>query len=238
MITPENKYCPACKQVLPASSFKRNASKPGGLQCYCAPCTSIKSRERYERTAPNGIMPKKKGDYKQLRDRGLKPCSTCKKELPLDNFGKWPSRYDGLAHRCKECDRAHRINEAGRLSLKRWREENIDRLKESRRRWSNENRARVRFNTNRRHARKSGNGGSHTFEEWEYIKQLHDYRCLRCGKREPEIKLTKDHIMPLALGGHDGVSNLQPLCATCNSAKHTKHIDYRLTKIPTKKKHA
>ena len=80
---------------------------------------------------------------------------------------------------------------------------------------------------NRRRARKHAAGGSHTEEQWQALKAFHDYRCLCCGKREPEIRLTRDHVMPLTKGGNDSIDNIQPLCARCNSKKNFKHIDYR-----------
>jgi 5-methylcytosine-specific restriction endonuclease McrA len=40
-------------------------------------------------------------------------------------------------------------------------------------------------------------------------------------------ELTVDHVIPLSVGGTNWLKNLQPLCSSCNSSKHTKHIDYR-----------
>jgi 5-methylcytosine-specific restriction endonuclease McrA len=50
-------------------------------------------------------------------------------------------------------------------------------------------------------------------------------RCLACGR--DDVKLTADHIVPLARGGSDDISNIQPLCARCNSKKGTKTMDHR-----------
>jgi 5-methylcytosine-specific restriction endonuclease McrA len=80
---------------------------------------------------------------------------------------------------------------------------------------------------NRRRAREYRAEGSHAIEEWEELKAQHAYTCLCCGKSEPEIELTRDHVIPLEQGGSDWISNIQPLCATCNSKKSTKYIDYR-----------
>jgi 5-methylcytosine-specific restriction endonuclease McrA len=73
-------------------------------------------------------------------------------------------------------------------------------------------------------ARKYGNGGRHTKVEWEAIKYAYDYTCLWCGKKEPEIKLTEDHFIPLTKGGDDSIENIQPLCKPCNSLKNDRLV--------------
>jgi len=61
--------------------------------------------------------------------------------------------------------------------------------------------------------------GKHTEEQWQNLKKLKNYSCVICGKTEPNITLTKDHIKPIFLGGSDLINNIQPLCQPCNSAK-------------------
>jgi len=77
-----------------------------------------------------------------------------------------------------------------------------------------------------RRARKKGAIGHFTLNEWESLKERHGRRCLCCGMAEPEIKLTADHIIPLVRGGTNDISNIQPLCGSCNSRKQTKIIAY------------
>lgn len=67
---------------------------------------------------------------------------------------------------------------------------------------------------------------NHTFQQWQELKQLYRYTCPRCNRSEPEIKLTEDHIIPLARGGDDYIGNIQPLCRVCNGQKHLKLIYY------------
>ena len=72
--------------------------------------------------------------------------------------------------------------------------------------------------------------GSHTNEEWEDIKRYYNFRCVKCGIKESELKkiwkgtylnkLTKDHIVPISRGGTDFIWNIQPLCISCNARKH------------------
>lgn len=79
---------------------------------------------------------------------------------------------------------------------------------------------------NRRRARKMNAEGSHTFGEWELLKRQYGYTCPHCGKKEPEIVLTEDHIIPLSKGGSDYIENIQPLCRRGNSEKYTKIKKY------------
>jgi 5-methylcytosine-specific restriction endonuclease McrA len=48
--------------------------------------------------------------------------------------------------------------------------------------------------------------------------------CLACGERS---RLSPDHVVPLVQGGANDISNIQPLCLSCNLRKSTKTIDYR-----------
>lgn len=78
----------------------------------------------------------------------------------------------------------------------------------------------------RRRALKNNAEGTHTIEDWEALKNLYDFTCLCCGKKEPKVCLTEDHIVPLSKDGSDWIWNIQPLCHSCNSQKHTSIIKY------------
>jgi len=87
---------------------------------------------------------------------------------------------------------------------------------EAHRRWKRKNPERMAHLKARRYARERGAEGSHTLDEWQALKKQHGHRCTGCGKKKP---LTKDHIMPLSENGSDYISNIQPMCRSCNSKK-------------------
>lgn len=60
----------------------------------------------------------------------------------------------------------------------------------------------------------------------KYVFSRDKYQCQSCGKTNLETNLTVDHIIPLALGGQNDISNLQTLCFTCNQQKK-HHLDPR-----------
>lgn len=78
----------------------------------------------------------------------------------------------------------------------------------------------------KRRATLAGAEGSHTDAEWNELKKHYNYMCLCCKQQEPFVKLTEDHIVPLSLGGSNDISNIQPLCKSCNCRKHTKPLNY------------
>lgn len=67
--------------------------------------------------------------------------------------------------------------------------------------------------------------GSHTEDEWRAMLDHCGHRCVSCGCKPDS--LTKDHIVPISLGGSDAITNLQPLCRQCNSTNKFTHADMR-----------
>ena len=79
----------------------------------------------------------------------------------------------------------------------------------------------------RSRAKALGLPGEWTGAEWEEIKASYGHRCLCCGRCEPEIVLTVDHVIPMSKGGTNHLSNIQPLCLACNQRKKQDTTDYR-----------
>jgi 5-methylcytosine-specific restriction endonuclease McrA len=67
-------------------------------------------------------------------------------------------------------------------------------------------------------------GGYFTSAEWKALCKKYHSKCLCCKKKKP---LEADHVIPVSKGGSSNISNIQPLCRSCNAKKGTKTIDYR-----------
>ena len=178
----------------------------------------------------------------------MKVCSTCKVEKPLSEFSTCKGKP--LWH-CKECAKAkskayyqknkadlrkvkqdkyaesQAYRDASKVRAKKWRDEKSEAFHTSLKKYYKANLSVFKANQHLRRARLLSNGGSFTAEEWDALKESYGFKCLRCGKREPEIALTPDHVIPVSKQGSNDISNIQPLCLYCNKSKHDKTCDYR-----------
>ncbi len=163
----------------------------------------------------------------------MKICSRCKGEpQPLENFGVCRRNKDGLSIYCKACNRTAsaaskakhgaKSKEANRKNALLWSHRNRSRHQQNAIRWAKENPAAAKAKGHKRRAIKMKAPGSFTAAQWEVVKARQGYKCLRCGRKEPEITLTIDHRIPLSKGGTNYISNIDGLCLSCNSSKGAK----------------
>lgn len=200
--TMDRKKCAKCGSVKPLNEFVKNRNKKGGFSSYCIQC----ERERAAEWRKNHSDRKSASNRAWYKNNARKVCEKIK-------------------------NIRHSDMEKAREESRAWRKAHPDKIREITRRIYLRNRAedpdRYTEYSNRRRALKQKNGGNFTAQEWAALKKKYNYTCLRCGRKEPEIRLTLDHVKPLYLGGQNTIENSQPLCKTCNSSKGIKWIDYR-----------
>lgn len=100
-----------------------------------------------------------------------------------------------------------------------WRAKHPGKQSEASRRWELEHPDLKAHYQALRYARRRGNGGSHTLEQWHQKCAEYGNRCAYCGKDRP---LTRDHVVPISKGGTDDIANIIPACQLCNSKKRTR----------------
>ena len=117
-------------------------------------------------------------------------------------------------------------HEKARMSRAQWKRDHMDRIVQYTAKWRRTYPDKVVAQKQRRRGYEKGNGGAFTDIEWATLKEHYHFRCLCCGKSG--VRLTPDHVLPLSMGGTSDISNIQPLCRSCNSRKNARYIDYRV----------
>lgn len=186
----------------------------------------------------------------------MKTCKKCNQDKPVDSFTVDVRYKDGRYPWCFECRRAWRKARKDRqLELRReWYHKDIDHARKYNREYYQNNeearkrnrdagriRDRERYRSNpevkqrkdrqaaeknrRRRALLYGAPAEHhTEQEWQDLCAKYNHCCVRCKLPLP---LSRDHVVPVTLGGSDAITNLQPLCKVCNSWKNNRTIDFR-----------
>ena len=177
----------------------------------------------------------------------LQRCSSCHTEKPLSDFHKSKNQKNGVKNQCKSCvSSAYRTHKDHVTSYNReYYKTHSDEIKEYAKSYRTKNPQVIKIwrANNREHlnaygrspkgsvhlknykARKRNAIGKFTSAEWVELLERCNYSCLRCGVTG--VTLAADHIVPLKKGGTNFISNIQPLCKSCNSSKNVSIMDYR-----------
>lgn len=199
---PQSNPCSKC------DNHPRQGKKP-----WCAECVREYNRAYYA----------KNRECLQERQREYEAAH---RQEALERNRAWRARNpDGRKAQLKRAYERHRERERKRGIVKYYRD--VERTRAQKRAGYRRNRDKYLAQYHKRRARILSNGGTYTAEQWRALCAQYDHTCLRCGQREPTIKLTPDHVVPLSRGGSNDISNIQPLCGSCNTSKGARTVDYR-----------
>lgn len=192
-----HKHCSKCGADKPLTEYHQDKHKASGYVSACKLCRNAHRKAIYDAS-----------DYDRTRR--------------VASYWRQPDRERAASQAYRS-----RHREAVRATGRAWYHANRARAKQTHRLWVVQNRHKRRSTARLYFARKRGNGGSFSAAEWEQLKLHCNYACLCCGRKEPEITLTADHVVPVSKGGSSYIDNIQPLCVACNSGKCDRTIDYR-----------
>jgi len=232
------RLCTRCDATKPLDEYYVD-KRTGRPYAHCKECHAAFGKARY---TPHPLEPKPVP--------ASKVCTRCKRLLPIEAF---PPRGDYKERRrseCIGCKRAAKVaynanHRAERQAAARaYYAANAEvcgvRIRQSIGKnptkyqaihtdWKRRNKAAVNASTHKRRARLTGHRGWWTARDWERIKARQGWRCLMCGRQEVTdgITLCADHVVPLDKGGWNIAANIQGLCRSDNSTKHTRTLDLR-----------
>lgn len=222
------KRCSMCGKHKEYKEFSKNATIKDGYQGYCKIC----AKQYREKRGLN------KGTAKGRPKQPLRTCNRCNEEKGVEEFN---SHYF-----CKACRLPKRkkkftdeeLKERRKLSSRKSYYKNRHRwakkkppTKEKRNAWARAYRATPMgkaVDKATKHMRRDvikQSDNNFTGKEWLALLNKTGHVCLAC--KCTDCQLTPDHVKPLALGGSNDITNIQPLCLPCNVKKGAKEIDYR-----------
>lgn len=204
------KQCRRCSLEKDSSEFGAAAANKDGLKSYCHSCLAAKTRE-WRAANPEAYRAKKKRNYRKH---------------PETQKAARQRRYEHNRDTILARNRAYAATHADQLRLAKAKNHiaNGGRDNARTRQWKRDNPEQVQLLNLRRRAWKLRAKGDCSLADWLALCDRYDNRCLACAERKP---LTVDHVVPLVRGGLHDISNIQPLCKPCNSAKGRRIIDYR-----------
>ena len=198
--------------------------QPGKI---CTKCEIWKPLDRYS-------------PQKQCRDGRKSWCKDCNAALVRANYAnnpnkskeytrKWRAEHaDYEREKMREYNAQHYQENKDRIieRVRVYADSNIEKIKERDKAYRATPAAQALHKAahQRRRALKLGNGGNHTAAQWLAMLDWFGNVCLKCGK----VETTLDHVIPFAKGGKNDITNLQPLCLSCNTSKRDRNTtDYR-----------
>lgn len=134
-------------------------------------------------------------------------CRVCKKLIESDKL---------IEYKCKECHRT--INANRRKS-----EEAKEKIRERSRRYYKENKEKVYKNIYKRHTRIHENEYDYSEKEWQFTLSAFNNECAYCGRND--VKLEREHIIPVSKGGAYVIKNIIPACHSCNMSKLNRPME-------------
>ena len=246
------KHCSKCGETKPVTEFSKDKQKSDGLASACRGCKRIhavayyaanreKEQQRLKDWAianPERAKARRKRHYEENKEAVLDQCKKWR-AANIDRVRQKLREYEA-ANRDKIRERKRRFRQANpdlitarrkeyveakrpqiRVRLQKYWLENKHRLLDGRKAYRNANRLKLSAHAHARRARVRNAPGSHTGEQLVNLHKLQRGRCAVCGDNLKKGRHV-DHIVPLAKGGSNDITNIQLLCPPCNLSKNAK----------------
>jgi hypothetical protein len=244
---PGLKICHKCGSKKSISEFGKNKSNKDGFSHTCKECLkeeylnkpNIKHRKKHnpkpgfkvcttcEEEKPLYYFSRDARSLKERDGDGYKPqCKECDRTIYINDQDR-VSKYLLENHeRILNRDREYKINNSDKISRYYW--ENKEEILKKHSEYGKSPSGKI-AKSRAKHKRRSSEGNTEatlTLKQWNKILKMQNNKCADCEREfDEKLKPTKDHIIPVSIGGDFTFGNVQALCQSCNSKKHNR-IDF------------
>jgi 5-methylcytosine-specific restriction endonuclease McrA len=219
------KTCNKCGETKSLNEYYRDNKNGDGIRSRCKRCVRETSRLWRERNIEHD-RERSKEYSRRYREANINKVRKAQRAPASREYQREYQRRRYEANREAIIQRTRQYRETNREMVlarqRRYRQANPDKARESQRRYAKGNPDQILTKAHRQRARKRNAEGSHTAQEWLEVVWKQGFACATCREIKP---LTRDHIIPLSKGGSNYISNIQGLCASCNSSKGAKMPD-------------
>ena len=195
------KRCSKCLQWKADSEFYRDKTKSDGLRSQCKTCQNM-----YKRDYRSRLRAREQATARRIYKSAQMPKH--KRHVRIDQtpgFSRWVEK-----------NKARRRKYLAAY-LKNWHSSNPEASREW---YKNDPQAKIANRQSRRAEKIGTQINNLSIDEWQWLQQAYDNRCAYCG--ETFETLTPDHVVPLARGGDNIISNIVPACPACNQRKSAR----------------
>lgn len=226
--------CLHCKDCIHRQYLRSRTERIGAAKCWVTSNpeqAKENAREYYHKHAVI-IKTRAAAYYAEHRDAGRKARREYAERHPQEAYERGKTWRKNNLKYSSDCKKARLESDPAKRRFQN----------EANKRWAHANHAVVRRGSlNRQARRRLAGAGHYTEPEWIQILDECGHCCLGCGFHEsqtPEKHLERDHIVPLSilakvpfgplirdLASLDLITNIQPLCKTCNRKKGIR-IDF------------
>lgn len=239
------KRCPRCKT--------EKAGEEWGKAPYCKPCWREYCAAQRAKN-PDANRRAALAWYYRNREHSIgaaKAWNSANPDKVRENQKRWYGKngreyYEKNREKRREQGRkyarAEQLNDPERVRARRRKfyVDNVDKIRTRRsQKWHSnveESRAkqRAKYQANREifitasmrtKARRRRAAGSHTTKEWLELLSRHEFRCAYCPAVLTRATAQRDHIVALARGGTNDISNIVPACTSCNNRKRCRSAE-------------